>query len=93
MSKGWCITGFVTLGIISVVNLVFLIRDHTVTADPVGDLTPFAPTQNNLYPNGKITNVGTKMASQNIDTTPSPSANWEAGGSSVITNSTGTWAA
>lgn len=90
MSKNWCITGFVLIGGISLVNLAWFIRSTRMTSvDKNAAITPFVATQNNLYPNGKFANVGTRAAT--------PSKRYpktaEQGGDSVVTSSTGRWAA
>lgn len=89
MSKGWCLVGFGGLALISIINLALWVNDHNTSFDTTLALTPTPGIQNNLYPNGKFANVGTRAAA--------PSRRYpklaEQGGSSSITNSTGRWAA
>lgn len=93
MEKKWIIIGGAVIGFFSLSAFALSARQLLNVNDPDGALTLYAPEQNNLYPNGSITNVGTRMGASSIASTRSPSGAWASGGRSSVTSSTGRWAA
>jgi len=81
------------VAILSIANLGMWLFDHANTSDIERDLTPYVAGQNNLYPNGTISTVGTRAAAPRFATSIATSNGWEQGGRSSVTHSTGTWAA
>lgn len=83
----------VILAIGEIVLLGLWLRDRNNAADKQTSLSNYVATQNNLYPNGKVTNVGTRMTMPTAHWSGSPDSSWKQGGDSMTTNSTGRWAA
>lgn len=91
--RKWIIAGFIILAGGIVGSHIVNAKDKTSFDKATSD-TPYAPQQNDFYPLGILSRVGTHMAPPGRSYGPNgtPEQNWRQGGSSSITASTGRWA-
>ena len=93
MDKKWIILGFVVLGGGIVGSHLVLAKNKTSFSEDTSK-TPFAAEQNNFYPLGELSRIGTHMAPSTRAYGPNrtPEQDWLMGGTSSVTASTGRWA-
>ena len=75
------------IGALSVVDLILILKSRRNSADEERNRTPYVAGQNDQWPNGKMTLVGTRAV-----TCPYPIGPKIQGGRSVVTSSTGRFA-